>query len=218
MEAIRNVIFHLIYSSASSLVTDALNSDIFLIQLPSNRTLIQAETLESSCMKEIKQRKEMEEVLAGQRQELERMKNQHDRYTKELQMVRDQKPVLETQLMVSLSAEEELEEKIVQAVKLLVTFKDKLHIEHDQAIREIGGLRKFLKQDAADSFKLQFFTFSFLEINEATRDFDPSWKIGDGRYGSVYKGLIRHLKVAIKMLPAHGSQGHVEFEHEVITV
>ncbi|XP_057476986.1 U-box domain-containing protein 32-like [Actinidia eriantha] len=176
-----------------------------------------AEALESSCMKEIKQRKEMEEVLAGQRQELERLKNQHDRYTKELQTVRDQKPVLETQLMESRSAEEELEEKIVQAVKLLVTFKekgDKLHVEHDQAIREIGGLRKLVKEAAADSFKLQFFAFSFWEINEATRDFDPSWKIGDGRYGSVYKGLLRHLKVAIKMLPSRGSQGNVEFEHE----
>ncbi|PSS33060.1 U-box domain-containing protein [Actinidia chinensis var. chinensis] len=176
-----------------------------------------AEALESSCMNEIKQRKEMEEVLSDQRQELERMKNQHDQYTKELQMVRDQKPVLESQLIESRSAEEELEEKIVQAVKLLVTFKekrDKLQIEHDEAIRELGGLRKVVNKNAADSFKLQFFAFSFWEINEATRDFDPSWKIGDGRYGSVYKGLLRHLKVAIKMLPSRGSQGHVEFEHE----
>ncbi|GFY84183.1 U-box domain-containing protein kinase family protein [Actinidia rufa] len=132
-----------------------------------------AEALESSCMNEIKQRKEMEEVLSDQRQELERMKNQHDQYTKELQM-----------------------------------------IEHDKAIRELGGLSKVVNENAADSFKLQFFAFSFWEINEATRDFDPSWKIGDGRYGSVYKGLLRHLKVAIKMLPSRGSQGHVEFEHE----
>lgn len=162
----------------------------------------------------------MEEVLARQKQDLESMKNLHDQYTKELQMVRDQKQVLESQLMESHSVEDELDEKFVQAVKLLMTFKekrDKLLIEHDKVRGEINGPRRLVKKDAADLSKLQFSAFSFWEINEATRDFDPSWKIGDGRYGSVYKGILRHLKVAIKMLPSHGSQGHVEFEHEVNT-
>lgn len=182
--------------------------------------LLQAEDLESLCMKERKERKEMEEVLARQKQDLESMKNLHDQYTKELQMVRDQKQVLESQLMESHSVEDELDEKFVQAVKLLMTFKekrDKLLIEHDKVRGEINGPRRLVKKDAADLSKLQFSAFSFWEINEATRDFDPSWKIGDGRYGSVYKGILRHLKVAIKMLPSHGSQGHVEFEHEVNT-
>lgn len=162
----------------------------------------------------------MEEVLTRQKQDLESMKNLHDQYTKELQMVHDQKQVLESQLMESHSVEDELDEKIVQAVKLLMTFKekrDKLLIEHDKVKGEINGLRRLVKKDAADLSKLQFSAFSFWEINEATRDFDPSWKIGDGRYGSVYKGILRHLKVAIKMLPFHGYQGHVEFEHEVNT-
>ncbi|KAF5959997.1 hypothetical protein HYC85_001206 [Camellia sinensis] len=159
----------------------------------------------------------MEGVLSRQRQELERMKNQHDQYTKELQIIRDQKPVLESQLIDSHSVEKELEEKIIQAVKLLITFKekrDKVQIEHEKAIKEINGLRKLVDEDAANLQKLQFFAFSFSEIGEATRDFDPSWKIGDGIYGSVYKGILRHLKVAIKMLPSCGSQGHVEFERK----
>lgn len=162
----------------------------------------------------------MEEVLARQKQDLESMKNLHDQYTKDLQMVHEQKQALESQLMESRSVEDELEEKIVQAVKLLTSFKekrDKLLIEHDRLIGEINGLRTLMKNDATDLSKLQFFTFSFWEINEATRDFDPSWKIADGRYGIIYKGVLRHLKVAIKMLPSHGSQGHVEFEHEVNT-
>uniref|UniRef100_A0A5B6Z697 RING-type E3 ubiquitin transferase n=1 Tax=Davidia involucrata TaxID=16924 RepID=A0A5B6Z697_DAVIN len=176
-----------------------------------------AEASESLCMKETNQRKEMEELLARQRQELERMKNQHDQIIKELQMVQDQKLVLEGRMKESRYVEEELEEKIIQAVKLLVTFKgkrDELQIEHDNAIREINGLTKFVEEDAASLCRPQFFAFSFLEINEATRNFDPSWKIGDGRFGSVYKGFLCHMKVAIKMLPSHGSQGHLEFEHE----
>ncbi|KAI8030901.1 U-box domain-containing protein 33 [Camellia lanceoleosa] len=183
----------------------------------STSIILLAEELEISCTKEKKPSKEMEEVLSRQRQELERMKNQHDQYTKELQIIRDQKPVLESQLIDSHSVEKELEEKIIQAVKLLVTFKekrDKLQIEREKAIKEINGLRKLVDEDAANLQKLQFFAFSFSEIGEATRDFDPSWKIGDGIYGSVYKGILRHLKVAIKMLPSCGSQCHVEFEHK----
>ncbi|KAI8564841.1 hypothetical protein RHMOL_Rhmol03G0213700 [Rhododendron molle] len=183
--------------------------------------LRKAEDLESLCTKVRKERKEMEEVLARQKQDLESMKNLHDQYTKELQMVRDQKQVLESQLMESHSVEDELDEKFAQAVELLKTFKekrDKLLIEHDKVKGEINGLRRVVKKDAADLSKLQFSAFSFWEINEATRDFDPSWKIGDGTYGSVYRGILRHLKVAIKMLPSHGSQGHVEFEHEAWTL
>ncbi|GKE04837.1 U-box domain-containing protein 32-like protein isoform X1, partial [Tanacetum coccineum] len=35
-----------------------------------------------------------------------------------------------------------------------------------------------------------------------------------GRYGSVYKGILRHVRIAIKMLPSLGSQGDAEFEDE----
>ncbi|XP_052202193.1 U-box domain-containing protein 32-like isoform X2 [Diospyros lotus] len=178
---------------------------------------IKAEELDSLCMKEIKQRKEMEEVLARQRQNLDQLRNQHDQYARELQAIRDQKPILENQLVESQSMEEELVEKIIQAVNLLETFKekrDKLKFERDNTIREINETKKLVQKDAQDSFGLQFFAFSFWEINEATRDFDPSWKIGDGIHGSVYKGFLCHLKVAIKMLPSHSSRGHMEFENE----
>ncbi|KAA8533710.1 hypothetical protein F0562_031227 [Nyssa sinensis] len=176
-----------------------------------------AEASESLCMKEINERKEMEALLGRQKQELESMKNQHDKIIKELQIVQDQKLVLEGQMKESCCVKEELEEKIIQAVKLLVSFKEKrdeLKIEHDNAIREINGPRKFVEEDAASVCRPHFFAFSFWEINEATQNFDPSWKIGDGRFGSVYKGFLRHVKVAIKMLPSRGSQGHMEFERE----
>ncbi|KAH7861803.1 hypothetical protein Vadar_031050 [Vaccinium darrowii] len=50
-------------------------------------------------------------------------------------MVHDQKQVLESKLLESCSVEDELEEKILEAVNLLMTFKekrDKLQIEHDK--------------------------------------------------------------------------------------
>lgn len=180
--------------------------------------LREAEASESSLMKEINQRREMEEMLDRQRQESERLKNQHDQCIKELQLVRDQIPVLEAQITDSRHVEEELEVKIIQAVKLLVTFKEKrdeLQIECDKANREINKQRILVVDDAIDLCRPESFAFSFLEIVEATRNFDPSWKIGEGRCGSVYKGILRHVKVAIKMLPCSGSQGNLEFEDEV---
>lgn len=181
--------------------------------------MLQAEASESICMKETNQRKELEEMLAKQRQELERMKNQHDRCIKELQMVREQKPMLESQITKSHLLEKELEEKIIQAVKLLIIFKEKrdeLQTEHEEATKEVKKLRNLVEEDTMNLSSHQFFAFSFLEIIEATRNFDPSWKIGDGKRGCVYKGLLRHVKVAIKMLPSHGSQNDMEFENEVI--
>lgn len=180
--------------------------------------MLQAEASESACLKERNQRKEMEEMLAKQRQELEMMKNQRDQCTKELQMVREQKPALESQITNFNLLEKELEEKIIQAVKLLITFKEKrdeLQREHDEAITEVTKLRSLAEKDAMSLSLLQCFKFSFMEITEASQNFDPSCKIGDGKSGCVYKGLLRHVKVAIKMLPLHGSQSDLEFENEV---
>lgn len=57
--------------------------------------------------------------------------------------------------------------------------------------------------------------FSFSEIEEATCNFNPSLKIGEGGYGNVFKGILRHTEVAIKMLNPNSSQGTSEFQQEV---
>jgi len=83
------------------------------------------------------------------KKDLESTKNLYDQYTKELQMVHDQKQVLESKLLESCSVEDELEEKILEAVNLLMTFKekrDKLQIEHDKVISKINGLRILVKK------------------------------------------------------------------------
>ncbi|MED6162934.1 hypothetical protein PIB30_075162 [Stylosanthes scabra] len=54
-----------------------------------------------------------------------------------------------------------------------------------------------------------------LEINEATNDFDPSWKSGEGRYGSVYKAVLPNMHVRCnflpaRFLPAEFSAGNIE--------
>ena len=147
------------------------------------------------------------------------MKNQRDEILEELQMVQDQNSALMNQISESQCTETELEEKIISAVDLLISFReqrDRLRIEHANAVREVKVLRKIGEADTSFSYRVEFPAFSFVEINEATNDFDPSWKIGEGRYGSVYKGQLRNMHVAIKMLPSYGCQSLLEFQHQVL--
>lgn len=163
-------------------------------------------------------RKEMEEALAREKPEVKRTKNQCDELKKELQIVHEQKSVLETQISESQCMVKELEEKIISAVKLLISFKEKrdvARLEYEKAIREVNRLRKSANVEAVGFCGTEILEFSFMEINEATHNFDPSWKIGEGRYGSVYKGLVHHVHVAIKMLPSYGSHSQLEFQNGV---
>lgn len=177
------------------------------------------EELQNWRAKEISCRKEVEVQLAREKQDVQEMKNQRDKIICELQMVQDQSSTLRNQMLESKCTVTELEEKIISAVDLLISFKekrDKLRIEHANAVRKVEVLRKFGEVDTTSSYVVEFPAFSFMEINEATQDFDQSWKIGEGRYGSVYKGLLRNMPVAIKMLPSYGCQNQLEFQHQVI--
>ncbi|KAJ6834327.1 U-box domain-containing protein 33-like [Iris pallida] len=57
--------------------------------------------------------------------------------------------------------------------------------------------------------------FSYLEIERATNGLSESTKIGQGGYGSVYKGYLDNTEVAIKMLDARSQQGLEEFIQEL---
>lgn len=64
--------------------------------------------------------------------------------------------------------------------------------------------------------------FTMQELREATKGFNRMLKIGEGGFGSVYKGTIRPLDgrdeplvVAIKKLNNHGLQGHKQWLAEV---
>ncbi|XP_031281079.1 U-box domain-containing protein 33 isoform X2 [Pistacia vera] len=178
----------------------------------------EVEASQGLSVKEMSQRKELEELLAREQQEVETVKNQHDKVVKELQIVKGQKSLLESQLAESHCMAKELEEKIISAVELLISFKqkrDELRIECGNAKRRVNVLQKPVKIEAASFCRPGLLEFSFMEVNEATNNFDPAWKIGEGRYGSVYRGVLCHLHVAIKMLPSYGSQSYLDFQNEV---
>lgn len=58
--------------------------------------------------------------------------------------------------------------------------------------------------------------YSYKELRAATDDFCPTNKIGEGGFGSVYKGKLKHGNVAaIKVLSAESQQGVREFLTEI---
>ena len=169
-------------------------------------------------MEEVKRRNEMEEILASSKKEVERMNKEHDKLLKELHRVHEQKSLLERKASESRCDVEELEKKMFAAVDLLVSFKekrDKLQIEQEDATNELRKLKNMVERESSCNRRAEMPTFSFMEIIEATRNFDPSWKIGEGRHGSVYKGVLRHMDVALKMFPSYGSHSQSTFQYEV---
>ncbi|KAF8412250.1 hypothetical protein HHK36_000210 [Tetracentron sinense] len=178
-----------------------------------------AKASESLYRKEMKLRKEMEEMLAREKQEVEKKKNLQSEVMEDLQMVQDQKSVLDSRIAESNRMIEELEEKIVSGMELLKTLneqQDVLLIDCDNAVNESEDVRESGEEEASSSHRLRYFSeFSILEIKEATCNFDPLKKIGEGGYGSVYRGLLRNTQVAIKILHSHSLQGHAEFQQEV---
>ncbi|KAJ4702815.1 hypothetical protein OWV82_022806 [Melia azedarach] len=62
-------------------------------------------------------------------------------------------------------------------------------------------------------------TFSYAELKSATKDFDPSNKLGEGGFGPVYKGTLSDGKViAVKQLSLASHQGKDQFINEISTI
>ncbi|XP_006661143.2 probable LRR receptor-like serine/threonine-protein kinase At1g07650 [Oryza brachyantha] len=66
------------------------------------------------------------------------------------------------------------------------------------------------------AFDLQTGSFTLRQIKSATRNFDAANKIGEGGFGSVYKGLLSDgTIIAVKQLSSRSKQGNREFVNEI---
>lgn len=179
----------------------------------------QAKVSEAMYTVELRRRREIEENLARGKLEIEITKGQLDEVSEELRSAKEQQSSLERKIADSDKMVEELERKMFSAVGLLQKYKterDDLQMKLDHALQAAEELRKNQSEEASSSSASHFFSeFSFSEIEEATDCFNQAMKIGEGGYGSIYKGKLRNTEVAIKILHLNSLQGPLEFQQEV---
>lgn len=90
---------------------------------------------------------------------------------------------------------------------------------HRRLLAEMMAKREAEEKDQAltaladRDFRYRKYTIQ--DIETATEKFSPSLKIGEGGYGPVFKGLLDHTPVAIKILSPDASQGRKQFQQEV---
>ncbi|CAL4967846.1 unnamed protein product [Urochloa decumbens] len=182
--------------------------------------LQKAKTIENLYQHEIRQRKTMEETLVRQAHEIEEMKMQHHAISNELHDVKEQKFALEQEITELASVIKDHEEETVanrHHLHVLQTDNEKLQQERDAAVAEADALRQKNDQKIPMPLPAETLTteFSYFELEQATQGFNERLKIGEGGFGSVYKGFLRNTTVAIKLLNPQSMQGQSEFNQEV---
>ncbi|XP_068337642.1 probable leucine-rich repeat receptor-like serine/threonine-protein kinase At3g14840 [Pyrus communis] len=81
--------------------------------------------------------------------------------------------------------------------------------------RGLLGQKKTLEDDLK-GVDLQTGKFTFKQLKDATSNFDKANKIGEGGFGSVYKGVLANgTVIAVKQLSSKSKQGNREFVNEI---
>lgn len=166
-----------------------------------------ARTSEDLYLNQVQQRKETEEYLSKVQEELQQLKVRQDEFIDELQKANEHNEDLQHQLS-------ELSESRERYDQLLSEHDHLLH-ERNHAVREVDELRQRRGQILSVLLTAMHCEFSSSELERATENFNSSLKIGEGGFGCVYRGVLRNMAVAIKVLRPDGLQGRSQFEQEV---
>lgn len=180
--------------------------------LISHGTIAQVDVAETAYNKEVRQRKEIEEAVAKDEMQLSALRKQRDEVNEELQQARQKMAALELQISDSDQILKDIKAKLPEAYSHL----DSIRGEHELSQQEQVHQKK---EEATTSTRgaEHFSDFSLSELERATENFHEASKIGEGGYGCVYKGSLRHTTVAIKRLNPQGMQRTAEFRREVST-
>ncbi|XP_071697941.1 cysteine-rich receptor-like protein kinase 15 [Rutidosis leptorrhynchoides] len=75
----------------------------------------------------------------------------------------------------------------------------------------------YMERDIDETSTVDSFQYSFGVIKTATKDFSENNKLGQGGFGSVYKGKLQNGQdIAVKRLSRDSGQGEQEFKNEVV--
>ncbi|XP_031377004.1 U-box domain-containing protein 33-like isoform X4 [Punica granatum] len=175
-----------------------------------------AKVLEKLYCDELRQRKELQEALAKEKESFETFKNQQ---TEERSASSNCRTILEGQIATTNHTTQELQDKIAFTEELLEVCKkeqEELQVCLENALKVNEELLTSQGGEASTSQRQQgLLEFSFSEIQEATNNFDPSSKLEEAEYGSIYRGVLRHTPVTIKMLHPDSYLGPSQYHPEV---
>ncbi|KAJ4784655.1 U-box domain-containing protein kinase family protein [Rhynchospora pubera] len=150
--------------------------------------------------------------------ENELLRNQRDEYFNQIQVANERRLALEKQVT---DFELVVKDLIVLSSSAGDRFESlqadyyNLQQERDNLVRkteELSIQRENMPSGPSTAFNSEF---SLEELQQATQNFSESLKIGQGGFGSVYKGSLRQTTVAIKLLHSESLQGVAQFQQEI---
>ncbi|KAL5581011.1 hypothetical protein UlMin_013453 [Ulmus minor] len=181
---------------------------------------------ESALESEVKLRKEAEDAMKVTLEEQEKLLEEREYITKELQRTMRNVALLDSRALEANRRQDEAsgELKVIQeSIATLRLEKQRLRRQKMEALHWLERWRNRGQGGAANCNGLIGFLeeipemaeFSLAELQTATCNFSESFKIGHGGYGCVYKGEMLGRTVAIRKLHQHNMQGQSEFQQEV---
>lgn len=140
----------------------------------------------------------------------------------DLQRVEDSKKLesakARVELAIAIAAEEmarrDAAVREAEAAKQIADIESKLRKNAEIIARKKSqDMKKAKKVLVSNDQRYRKYTVE--EIDKATNFSSESIKIGEGAYGSVYKCVLDHTTVAIKVLSPDASHGWIQFQQEV---
>lgn len=186
--------------------------------LMKSHVFLQSKELEKCYMNELRQRKALKEMHDKQRQEIDVMRRQQEEADAALYNSNEQKATLEQRISEIELYVKDNEDELARNKHQLEALQadcDRIQQERDAAIREAAELHEKNRLGVFAPSEALNTKFSLIELQQATQDFNPMFKVGEGGFGSVYKGFLRNTTVAIKLLHPESMQGQSEFHQEV---
>ncbi|XP_072963761.1 U-box domain-containing protein 52-like [Typha angustifolia] len=153
------------------------------------------------------------EALAAKQKamELNRMRMEEERRVEEARMAEE----------AALAMAEEERAKCMAAMEAAEESKRVAEVEaekrmdaEEKAVQEAEEKKRALHALALQA-DVRYRRYAIEEIEAATDHFAERRKIGEGGYGPVYRCLLHHTPVAVKVLRHDVAQGRSQFQHEV---
>ncbi|XP_048539227.1 U-box domain-containing protein 70-like [Triticum urartu] len=184
------------------------------------RRIESEQTARTSEANQVQRQKETEEHLSKIQQELQQVKARQDEVANELLKANKHNEHAQNQLLESKKFHSgELQKANEHSLNLQHQLTDskercnQLQSKHDVLLKERDTALKEVEKLRWRSTAMPC-QFSLAELECATENFSTSMKFRECGVASAYRGVLRNMKVAIKVL-RHDGQGRSQFEQEV---